>query len=120
MDELVWTKDKPTKAGYYWYREARTYVVEVCFVRGERIVYKCGHDCDKDLSELAGEWAGPIPEPREPRTPVAVREGVGLLYDEDDHIIELPRADEVAREYGFVYAEQLVKHLHEQREAANA
>jgi len=36
----------------------------------------------------------------------------GLLW-EDGELIKLPEADEVARKYGFVYAEQMVKALEE-------
>lgn len=40
----------------------------------------------------------------------------GLLYRGDNtgkNYIPLPEADRVARSYGFMYAEQLVKHLEE-------
>ena len=59
----MWSKERPTKAGWYWYRGRTTpgtvFVVEVtvgdyrsmaCFVSGRR----------EWLAELDGEWQGPI------------------------------------------------------------
>jgi hypothetical protein len=42
----------------------------------------------------------------------------GLLY-KDDRMIPLPEADIVAHEYGFMWAERMVKHLEGKQNAPN-
>ena len=58
-DELLtWTKDKPTKPGWYWYRGL--YQVQ------SSIIYIAPNiDIVNSLKGSKGEWAGPIPEPVE-------------------------------------------------------
>uniref|UniRef100_A0A6M3II34 Uncharacterized protein n=1 Tax=viral metagenome TaxID=1070528 RepID=A0A6M3II34_9ZZZZ len=55
---LTWTKDKPTKPGWYWYRGL--YQVQ------SSIIYITPNiDIVNSLKGSKGEWAGPIPEPNE-------------------------------------------------------
>lgn len=49
-----------------------------------------------------------------PTIPATITTKNGLLYDENGMIF-LPRADDVAREYGFVYAEHMVEALKERQ-----
>lgn len=65
MVPLVWTKEKPTATGWYWYkrfhRDGSPYSGVVCIEedRGAQlIIVSIGYvrDCE-------GEWAGPIPQP---------------------------------------------------------
>lgn len=65
MSEYRWTHEKPTGAGWYWFRgeahEADPFIVQVD---------AAGHFQwpDGGYQEVAlakGEWAGPIPEPIE-------------------------------------------------------
>lgn len=70
---LCWTKERPTTPGWYWWRAWRggtAVVTEVCYsipVTGEKRLYAQFVDCTKALyiDQFEGEWAGPIPEPKE-------------------------------------------------------
>jgi hypothetical protein len=55
-----WTLDKPTKPGWYWYREPRLgpEVVEVYQPNGPDTDYLEINDCP--LSAFNGEWQGPL------------------------------------------------------------
>ena len=61
-----WTKVKPTAPGWYWYRENTQdcpHVIEIVDVCDE---LQTMHDTfDFKVSELHGEWAGPITPPEE-------------------------------------------------------
>lgn len=57
---MEWTKEKPTKVGYYWHRYdgkepnlAEVYVD--CF--GSLCVRWMGSDCDTNVSNCNGEWS---------------------------------------------------------------
>lgn len=70
---LVWSKQVPTEPGYYWWRDEDDH--ELVCVRQVMPGLKCEHrEVDSDcrtvvgmfrVSEVGGEWAGPIPEPQE-------------------------------------------------------
>jgi len=66
---MNWTRDKPTKDGYYWLRrrEIKTKVVWVWDTIGLPMVASCGSDWDKEISELdntdSAEWYGPLEPP---------------------------------------------------------
>ena len=66
---MKWTKEKPSKVGEYWYRkspEHSPYIIEVCgSVSHGKIYYIHGDDNEYFLRALDGEFAGPIPEPKE-------------------------------------------------------
>ena len=66
-----WTKDKPSRTGFYWFRELTSpgglpptaTIVEVV-ITDQSFVVKLGEDGDKDLENLVGEWIGPIEIPK--------------------------------------------------------
>lgn len=64
----TWTKDKPTQPGWYWYRSPRPTLVVVCYIeiglRDNCVSFAYGERYQA-MSEMEGEWAGPIPEPME-------------------------------------------------------
>lgn len=82
MSDLVWTTEKPTKPGAYWFRgedglrlcylKPDTYLdltameelttLEVCSIKVGRTL---GTFCQGEISKWSGEWAGPIAEPKE-------------------------------------------------------
>ena len=61
--KLKWTKEKPTKDGWYWFRHKafNTYIAKVTC--GGTILFGQYFNV-KDINNDA-EWAGPIPEPEE-------------------------------------------------------
>ncbi len=66
---LTWTKEKPTKPGWYWHRTLPGYVHEPIWVGQENGILKYWHVVEECWYELPpGEWAGPIPEPQAPDT----------------------------------------------------
>ena len=81
---ITWTTDKPTVPGWYWYRYyssltcmpkvAITVMGKVetgCDYQSYTFTWLTGVDYEveaKNVTELSGEWAGPIPEPEEPLT----------------------------------------------------
>ena len=61
MKDLVWTRKKPTKDGWYWYRhEGKQPIVGRVLCGG---VFWAGQYFR--VEDLADEWAGPIPEPKQ-------------------------------------------------------
>lgn len=67
---MIWTTEKPTKPGWYWWRDPykNNRAPEVCRVmdrKGQLIAYF--NDDSIYLTEFTQpcEWAGPIPEPEE-------------------------------------------------------
>lgn len=69
---MNWTKEKPTVEGWYWYHgpfrypsdEAETYMTEVYLSCGYLIAGRTSDDWDINVSELSGEWYGPIEPPK--------------------------------------------------------
>lgn len=53
---LEWTNEPPKVPGWYWWRNNRGSQTMICV----------GID-PRQYEPLAGQWAGPIPEPREPK-----------------------------------------------------
>jgi len=62
---LKWTREKPTKDGWYWWRTGGDCnlrgIVSVCIETD--IMVLAGNY--KYLSQTTGEWAGPIPVPED-------------------------------------------------------
>ena len=61
----VWSKERPTVAGQYWFREPSVapYVVQIgSDGHGIWIWWECKW---QPLDDWTGEWAGPLPLPRE-------------------------------------------------------
>ena len=65
MAEYRWSKDKPSAAGWYWFRglahEADPFIVQVDEVG--QFQWPVGGFQEVTLAK--GEWAGPIEEPTE-------------------------------------------------------
>lgn len=68
---LVWTTETPTIEGFYWLQWGdpifKPRVVEVSIIRNELHALFCGNECEEPLPISGTRWAGPIPEPQEPR-----------------------------------------------------
>jgi hypothetical protein len=65
MSDLIWTTKKPTKTGWYWYRgecDGHTVKVLHCIDDDGDGPYLATSD-DLALTDLAGEWAGPVEPP---------------------------------------------------------
>lgn len=67
---MIWTHEKPTQPGWYWWRNTGLSVVgrtQVCKVSIYKGKYRAMFiDGERPLvADLAGEWAGPIEEPEE-------------------------------------------------------
>jgi hypothetical protein len=64
---MTWTTQKPTRPGWYWYRDLpfRTeFVVNVCeLVTGE--LFASADGFDQYVERLSGEWAGPLEVPHD-------------------------------------------------------
>lgn len=69
----VWTTEKPTKQGWYWYREAGG-VIMIELVQFERsdapllfaLMYRSqrgSYQYEQQVEEFFGEWAGPVEVP---------------------------------------------------------
>lgn len=61
----MWTTQKPTESGWYWWRGESDLNALICFVAsngGVMLVMFAPSTVDR----MGGEWAGPIPEPKEP------------------------------------------------------
>lgn len=54
---LTWTTEPPKVPGWYWYRHKPSCTIAMINVDVEPIEYE----------SLPGQWAGAIPEPREPK-----------------------------------------------------
>jgi hypothetical protein len=67
MNAPKWTSKKPAAPGYYWYSGTgaeRPGVYEVYECRS--VLYmQFGNSFSPPVSELSGQFAGPIPEPKE-------------------------------------------------------
>ena len=69
MNTLVWTTDKPTVPGWYWWRVSFGRTPTTLFISRDHIhendVFTAGA-LVMFLREVPGEWAGPVPLPEEP------------------------------------------------------
>jgi hypothetical protein len=68
--QAVWTTNKPTVAGYWWYRLKDKFEESPVLVEGngsevEPFIVQWGYDEEHLVDEMGGEWAGPLPMPRE-------------------------------------------------------
>ena len=71
---MKWTSDKPKEIGWYWNRPGKGLLPKMVFVCWRYApnrkpqwcaIVPCYCDEWLDADSLAGEWAGPIPEPEE-------------------------------------------------------
>jgi hypothetical protein len=66
---MTWTTDKPTKQGWYWYREMPTSPAHPVKVFGPKLFYVWPMDDlakdneTKDIGDCHGEFAGPMEPP---------------------------------------------------------
>ncbi len=65
MARLTWTEQRPTQAGWYWFRgqahEADPFIVQV----DEAGQFQWPDGGYQEVMLAKGEWAGPIEEPTE-------------------------------------------------------
>jgi hypothetical protein len=64
---MVWTSDKPSKPGWYWWRGAKASAPEVVHYIGDDLVLLNGSKEVKDPGIMfgrKGQWVGPIKPPR--------------------------------------------------------
>jgi hypothetical protein len=64
----VWSNEKPTEPGWYWFREsAEERVVKLSIMRafGGRLCFSYHTGC-RPVEEVNGQWAGPIQPPLNP------------------------------------------------------
>ena len=63
---MLWTTEKPTQSGYYWWREPGLPLMAVVVqvdVEADT-VYSSGTDADASLDKMVeGEWFGPLESP---------------------------------------------------------
>ena len=71
MNKMTWTTEKPTKDGWYWYKDRNflTTMARIYDFEEDEIILVHIPEFKKrfEICDLNGEWAGPIPEPRESR-----------------------------------------------------
>ena len=59
---MTWTTEKPTKSGWYWWRDEEGHaVVEVYPTETSTAVWRRG--LLYNLNDVMGEWAGPLDPP---------------------------------------------------------
>jgi hypothetical protein len=65
MSDLNWTTKKPTKPGWYWYRgECKGNIVKVIhYIDDDGDGPYLATSEDLVLTDLDGEWAGPVEPP---------------------------------------------------------
>ena len=63
---MIWTTKKPTKVGWYWYRNDEGSVwIERVVRRNRRLALEGTAGYIYLSTRYPGQWAGPIPEPTE-------------------------------------------------------
>lgn len=64
---MKWTKEKPRKTGFYWWRDKEfspmATIIAADVENRESIIV--GSAKVIDFTKAGGEWAGPIPEPED-------------------------------------------------------
>ena len=73
----AWTREKPTKPGWYWWRQTKRHYGEIVCVIDIDILTVNRNGVITEVR--GGEWAGPIPEPIEARA----REGCQHMWGTD-------------------------------------
>lgn len=65
-DSRQWTSEKPTKSGFYYYRQSDDedpIVLKVDIRDDRRVVWLPGDNAAEPLEQCHGDWAGPIEPP---------------------------------------------------------
>ncbi len=70
---MIWTREKPTQPGWYWYRTLHhgkpTFVDMVrVYPYGDTFLVRSMEFAGTFIKDFTGEWAGPIEEPEEKGT----------------------------------------------------
>ena len=55
-----WSRERPTKKGWYWYRHKPEWEPRVMFVTTELRVAQVGFEGQESMDVYSGEWQGPI------------------------------------------------------------
>ena len=63
--ELRWTADTPTVLGHYWWRRCQGVAATVVLVTDTSMVYEHGGGGATRLSQMGGEWYGPLTAPED-------------------------------------------------------
>lgn len=64
---MEWSKELPTEEGFYWWRKGQARdIVNIIRLRGGLMV-DAGDEFEKLGFFTGSEWAGPIPEPTDPK-----------------------------------------------------
>jgi hypothetical protein len=77
---LLWSKETPVEAGWYWWRLLKTREPRCVHVRmdltNKLAVYGIHGDSVRGLyvTTVGGEWAGPLPEPKNGDEPLEFTE----------------------------------------------
>lgn len=65
---MIWTTEKPTKPGWYWWRREKGFIPSFLHVTTDHLkgtgFFIVGAYTVR-FQNIGGEWAGPIPEPEE-------------------------------------------------------
>jgi hypothetical protein len=65
-DPHQWTSEKPTKSGFYYYRQSNDedpIVLKVELLDDRKVVWLPGDNAAEPLEQCHGDWAGPIEPP---------------------------------------------------------
>lgn len=65
MTSLVWTSDKPAKAGWYWWRGLGEDMDPLILYVDEVGYFQWPDGASQEVGLTKGEWAGPIAPPSE-------------------------------------------------------
>lgn len=73
---LTWTNEPPKVSGWYWFKGE--YGIRIAWIKHDsrkiNELYAVIGGVGNWMSTLHGQWAGPIPEPQEPKKRVAIKD----------------------------------------------
>jgi hypothetical protein len=58
-----WTREKPSRPGFYWYRGHGRTRPPIAVEVSDGAVWLCGHEVERHVEEMSGEWFGPLEPP---------------------------------------------------------
>jgi hypothetical protein len=71
---VTWTREPPTKAGWYWYTEGVLNVFDypvivevVAAIDRSLIAWYAGCEREETVAGMSGHWLGPLPVPEMPK-----------------------------------------------------
>lgn len=67
MEQLIWTKTKPNKPGWYWLRDiSGDEIIAQIVIHHSNLVVDSGDGAYMPMQFfIESQWAGPIPQPKE-------------------------------------------------------